>query len=55
MTAEPDPDVDPTLPRDADGNVDWVMVGSIESFPASDTPTYPESATRLPRATAVGR
>ena len=32
------------IPTDEDGEVDWVMVASMQSFPASDAPAYPASA-----------
>jgi hypothetical protein len=32
------------LPIDEDGDIDWVMVASMQSFPASDAPAYPASA-----------
>jgi hypothetical protein len=32
------------LPTGADGEVDWVLVASMQSFPASDAPAYPSSA-----------
>lgn len=35
--------------------VDWVEVASIESFPASDAPAWPESAERPSRASIFGK
>jgi hypothetical protein len=42
MPVEPGASADP--PTDEDGEIDWVMLASMQSFPASDAPAYPASA-----------
>ena len=32
------------LPMDDEGGIDWVTLASMQSFPASDAPAYPASA-----------
>jgi hypothetical protein len=44
MPVEPGASAD--LPTNEDGDIDWVMVASVQSFPASDAPAYPASAGR---------
>lgn len=42
MPVEPGASAD--LPIDENGEIDWVMLASMQSFPASDAPAYPRSS-----------
>lgn len=47
-----EPGASTEIPTDEDGEIDWVMLASMQSFPASDAPAYPASASAPKRRVA---